>query len=109
MIAEKIAKELITLQTDYFKSYIENSIQCEKDIAMLRVQTKEIQSQKEIVKIYFEHRLEERKRLFELANKVLDKAILDGNREIAQVAIETIRLVNDQLTHFVNRGDYDGK
>ena len=94
-LSEEKIKEVITLHSSHFNKYIEDGIQCEEDIAMLKVKTKELQVQREIVKKYFDQRMEERKVLFELANTVLDKAVKEGNNQIAQIAIQLIKVVNN--------------
>ena len=55
---------------------------------------KELQAHTELAEAYFSRQMQERERLFRSASAVLEKAIEQGNVEIAQIALRTIEIVH---------------
>lgn len=78
----------------YISECERNITEVEKNIAILRVKTKELQANTKLAERYFQHRMKERERLFASANKVLDKAIKNGDTEFAQIAVKTIEVIH---------------
>lgn len=90
----KLINEIVQEHYAYISESDRNHTEMEKKIAILKAKTKKLQADGELAESYFFHQMEERERLFSSANKVLDKAMEEGNIEFAQIAIKTIEVVH---------------
>ena len=92
----QIAKALIEENCKYMMQCEINSTEAEKQIAIIKEKTKELQANAEMAREYFQHQIRERESLFQSANALLEKAIETGNVELAQLAMRTIEIVHNQ-------------
>ncbi len=88
-----IIKDLVQEHYRYISECEAESTETERQIALIKEKTKELQVRTELAEAYFSHQMQERERLFLSASAVLDKAIELGNMEIAQIALRTIEIV----------------
>lgn len=93
-LMSKLINEIVQEHYTYISESDRNSIEMEKKIAILKAKTKKLQAGGELAESYFFHQMQERDRLFSSANKVLDKAMEEGDIEFAQIALETIKVIH---------------
>ncbi len=93
-IISDIVKDLIREHYRYISECEANSTEAEKQIAVIKVKTKELQAHTELAQKYFQHQIQERERLFKSASAVLEKAMETGNVDFAQIAVRTIEVVH---------------
>lgn len=78
---------------EYISGLEKSNLQSAKRIAELSALTKELEMNRKVIEKYFSIRIKEKESLYDVANKVLDKAIISGNVEIAKLAAEQIRFI----------------
>ena len=93
-IVAGIIKDLVQEHYRYISECEAESTETERQIALIKEKTKELQVHTELAEAYFSHQMQERERLLQSASAVLDKAIELGNVEIAQIALRTIEIVH---------------
>lgn len=93
-LISSLVNDIVKEHYAYLSEFELKSTEIEKNIAILKVKTKELQANRELAESYFFHQMEERERLFSSASKVLDKAMEIGNVELAQIAIKTIEVIH---------------
>ncbi|MCH3950733.1 MAG: hypothetical protein LKE33_07370 [Acidaminococcus sp.] len=81
-------------EKEYQKEY--HLTELEKNIAVIRIRTKQIAAQTENMKAYFDSHQQERLRLYQSAEKVLDKALADGDSEYAELACKMITIIRQK-------------
>ncbi len=85
---------LLEKQKDYLTQLDRYDTQLVRKIAEISVLTKELSAKREIVNVYFSNRLQEKEDMYNLANKVLEKAIETGDVGMADLAIKQIQIIN---------------
>lgn len=95
-IISDIVKDLIQEHYRYISECEVNSTETEKQIAIIKTKTKELQAHTELAQKYFQYQMQERERLFKSASTVLEKAMKTGNVDFAQTAIKTIEVVHNK-------------
>ena len=93
-IIADIIKDLVREHYGYISECEAESTETERQIALIRARTKELQAHTELAEAYFSRQMQERERLFRSASAVLKKAIEQGNVEIARIALKTIEIVH---------------
>lgn len=93
-LISKLINEIVQEHYAYISESERNRTETDKKIAILKAKTKKLQADGELAESYFFHKMEERERLFSSANKLLDKAMEEGNIEVAQIATKTIEVVH---------------
>lgn len=93
-IISDIVNDIIREHYKYISECERNITEIEKDIAILKVKTKELQAHTELTAKYFEHQMQEREKLFNSASAVLEKAMKKGDFEFAQIAIRVIEVIH---------------
>lgn len=88
---------IINIFTEKYSDYLTNmdkyGTQLAGNIAEISALTKELSAKRELANIYFSNHLEEKEQLYNVANKVLDKAINTGNIKMAEIALEQIKII----------------
>lgn len=88
---------IINIFTEKYSGYLTNmdkyGTQLEGDIAEISALTKKLSAKRELVNIYFSNHLKEKEQLYNISNKVLDKAISTGSIEMAEIALEQIKII----------------
>lgn len=95
-LIEEIVNELINEHYRYLAESERKSTETKRNIACITIKTNELQARTKIAQKYFEGQMDERKRLFESASKVLDVAISENNSELAEIAVKTIEIVHNK-------------
>lgn len=93
-LISSLINDIVKEHYAYLSEFELKSTEIEKNIAILKVKTKELQANRELAESYFFHQMEERERLFSSASDVLDKAMEIGNVELAQIAIKAIEVTH---------------
>lgn len=93
-IISDIVNDLVREHYNYISECEKQGTERTKKIAIITAKTKELQAYTDMAEAFFSHQLQERDRLFDSANKVLDKALENGDVDFAQIAIRTIEIVN---------------
>lgn len=93
-LIKDLVNDIIEAHYIYISECERNSTEVKKNIAILKVKTKELQANIELATNYFQHQMQERERLFTSASKVLDKAIKNGDIEFAQIAIKAMEVIH---------------
>lgn len=93
-IISSIINDTIQEHYKYLKNFELESTEREKNIAILKLKAKELQTYTEISKKYFDYKMEERRRLFKSAVDVLEKAIKTGDEEYALIAAKVIEIIH---------------
>ena len=91
-----IVKDLIQEHHRYILECEKNSTEIEKQRAIIKAKTKELQMYTELAQKHFQYKIQERERLFKSASSVLEKAMQIGDIDIAQIAIRTIEVVHNK-------------
>lgn len=91
---ELIVKDIISEHYAYLSQCERNSTEIAKSIAVLKVKSHELQVQTELAQIYFDQQIADRKRLFNSASQVLDKAMNAGDAELAEIAVRIMEVVH---------------
>lgn len=87
---------IINEHYEYLACCERNCTETYEGIAILTVKTKELQANTQLAQKYFNCQIQERNRLFSSATAILNKAIEKGNFELAQIAIETISIIQQK-------------
>lgn len=95
-IIADVISDIIKGHYQYISDCERNHTEMEKDIAILKAKTYELQAKRELAEQYFQYQMQERKRLFHSANQVLEKAIEKGDVEYAQIATKTIEIIHQK-------------
>lgn len=92
--------EIFSVINIFIKKYSDYLINMDKygtqlawNTAEISALTKELSAKRELVSIYFSNHLKEREQLYNVANQVLDNAINTGNIEMAEIALEQIKII----------------
>lgn len=93
-LISSLVNDIVKEYYAYLSEFELKSTKIEKNIAILKVKTKELQANRELAESYFSNQMEERERLFSSASKALDKALEEGNVELAQIAVKTIEEIH---------------
>ena len=93
-IIAEIVNNIVSEHYTYLSNCEKNSTEIEKSIAVLKAKNRELQANTELAEYYFNMQIKERERLFNSASKVLEKAIQEGNVEIAQIALVSIEIIH---------------
>lgn len=93
-LIKDLVNDIIEAHYIYISECEHNSTEVNKNIAILKVKTKELQANIELATNYFQYQMQERERLFTSASKVLDKAIKNGDIEFAQIAIKAMEVIH---------------
>lgn len=95
-IISDIVVELIQAHYKYLSKCEADSTEMEKQVAIIKAKTKELQAQIELKQKYFQIQMQERERLYKSASVVLEKSIEIGDVDMAQIAIRTIKIVSNK-------------
>lgn len=91
-----LVNDIIAGHYAYISDCERKSTERAKQIALLKVRTKELQAKTELAEKYFAVNMQDRERLFQSALRVLDKAMENGDVEYAQIASIVIKSVNSK-------------
>ena len=85
---------IVSLQFDIFTEMERNSTAYLAKAADYSAMAKQLDTQRELMQIFFERNLAEQQRLYRSASKVLDKAIEQGSVEFAEIATVVIKVAH---------------
>ena len=93
-IISDIIKDLIHEHYKYISEYETKSTELLRQTATIKAKTKMLQAHTDLAEKYFQYQMQEREQLFTSAYKMLEIAIKTGNTEIAQIALETMKIIH---------------
>lgn len=93
-IVASIVNDIISEHYEYLSHCEKNTTEIEKNIAILKAKSSELQANTQLAEQYFNYQMAERERLFNSASQVLDKAMQTGDAEFAQIAVKIIKIIH---------------
>jgi hypothetical protein len=91
-----IIMRLIRGYSEYLSAKEFKFTEQERNIAYIKIQTKQIEANTEIMKAFFLNNQQERERLYFSAQQVLDKALEKGDERYAELACQVIKLIRQK-------------
>lgn len=90
---------IVELMQEYFEYLSSKEIKLteqERNIAYIKIHTKQIEANTEIMEKFFLNNQKEREKLYSLAQQVLDKAFEKGDERYAELACRIIKVVGQK-------------
>ena len=91
-----IVKDIISEHYAYLSQHEKNRTETERRIAILKAKSHELEANTELSEKYFKYQMDDRKRLFDSASQVLEKAMSLGDIEYAQIAVRVLEVINSK-------------
>lgn len=88
--------ELIKSHYEYLSKCEKDSTLIEKEITTLKIQTHQLEAQRDILSKYYDNHFQEQRIMYNKANKLLDYAISRGNSDISKMALKIIEIVHNK-------------